>query len=492
MKMGVRNGRQRVLVPVVSVALIALMAGDGAFAQGRDVFATQGERGARSGDVFSSSGNPYGDAHPSRRTGKQAIQDDSVYCQQDPQGNVIPKPYGRTRRNIPCGPDFGPQPQQPKQTPPTAARRCPSKTASADAPDRPTPAVDAAMARAIGLVARPDDVPRMHPVRGGSGWEIGLYVAGRNVLLPTEANLPALNDLQYEIFLAMACNPNRRFEFANREELLQNIRLREAIVAVMDDVRLNRLRLGFSGTKFWMPRVGWREAYDNPAGAVKTKKGPLTWESNAGRSASSAMRLFLQRRGPNERPNDFAFLVECLSGMQMVVLGGVYRALGDGEFDRWHPVEQTPRGGAALYGIGVPIIEDGLPALGESSVKKHLMPIRTEDPRRRNDRILVPDMVPGDYVYLSNVPDYAELFKDGAWAGENAIYMGKREFYGLGIGASRMTAEGLKGQMLDHYNQHLPEWRKWLRPGRPEELRFTLIAAPVVSRTPGNAGSYVR
>jgi hypothetical protein len=37
------------------------------------------------------------------RTGKQAIQDDSVYCQQTPDGRTIPRPYGGTRRNIPCG-----------------------------------------------------------------------------------------------------------------------------------------------------------------------------------------------------------------------------------------------------------------------------------------------------------------------------------------------------------------------------------------------------
>ncbi|MCP5265238.1 MAG: hypothetical protein H6934_03970 [Burkholderiaceae bacterium] len=68
---------------------------------------------AQRGDVFSSGGrSPYGGSHPSRRTGKQAIQDDSVYCQQTPDGRVVPKPYGGTRRNIPCGPNFAPRPRQ--------------------------------------------------------------------------------------------------------------------------------------------------------------------------------------------------------------------------------------------------------------------------------------------------------------------------------------------------------------------------------------------
>ncbi len=89
-----------------AVALIAATLTLAAHAQRGDVFATQGR--SPPGDVFSSNGNPYGGPHPSRRTGKQAIQDDSVYCQQDPSGRVIPKPYGGTRRNIPCGLPGGP------------------------------------------------------------------------------------------------------------------------------------------------------------------------------------------------------------------------------------------------------------------------------------------------------------------------------------------------------------------------------------------------
>ncbi|GEM_PF-3764712 len=83
------------------------------------------------GDVFSSgSAQPYGGGNTTRRTGKQARQDDSVYCQQTPDGQVIPKPYGGTRRNIPCGPNFGrgngvPNPNDPApQTPPDNPDDC--------------------------------------------------------------------------------------------------------------------------------------------------------------------------------------------------------------------------------------------------------------------------------------------------------------------------------------------------------------------------------
>lgn len=63
-------------------------------------------------DWFGSTGAGYGTANSTSRTGKQAVQDDSVYCQQTPEGQVIPKPYGGTRRNIPCGPGFAKQPQR--------------------------------------------------------------------------------------------------------------------------------------------------------------------------------------------------------------------------------------------------------------------------------------------------------------------------------------------------------------------------------------------
>lgn len=51
-------------------------------------------------------------------TGNGAIGDGDVYCQQTPQGQVIPRPYGGTRRNIPCGPNFQRPPQaQPQPSP---------------------------------------------------------------------------------------------------------------------------------------------------------------------------------------------------------------------------------------------------------------------------------------------------------------------------------------------------------------------------------------
>ena len=90
---------------------------------------------AQPGDVFSSGSppNPYGGGNTTRRTGKQANQDDSVYCQQTPDGQVIPKPYGGTRRNIPCGPNFVQRPVAPPPPQPVPKTACSCEAPSAPA-----------------------------------------------------------------------------------------------------------------------------------------------------------------------------------------------------------------------------------------------------------------------------------------------------------------------------------------------------------------------
>jgi endoglycosylceramidase len=94
-----------------AVLLAAAFAASDVLAQGGgDVFSSGSGEGARAGGVARSGGG-----NTTRRTGKQATQDDSVYCQQTPDGRVIPQPYGGTRRNIPCGPAFSQQPQQSQQ-----------------------------------------------------------------------------------------------------------------------------------------------------------------------------------------------------------------------------------------------------------------------------------------------------------------------------------------------------------------------------------------
>lgn len=114
------------LARVAAAAVIGILPTTAAHAQ--DVFSSQG-RGPAS-DVFNSGPgpSPYGGPHPSRPTGRQAIQDDSVYCQQTPDGREIPKPYGGTRRNIPCGlPGAGPvnRPPPARRDPPVRAEPIP-------------------------------------------------------------------------------------------------------------------------------------------------------------------------------------------------------------------------------------------------------------------------------------------------------------------------------------------------------------------------------
>ncbi len=86
--------------------ILALVASLGAPARAGEVI-------AQVGDVFNSNGG----GNDSQGGGATGGGGDDVYCQQTPDGKVIPQPYGGTRRNIPCGPNFRRNPPQ-DQPPP--------------------------------------------------------------------------------------------------------------------------------------------------------------------------------------------------------------------------------------------------------------------------------------------------------------------------------------------------------------------------------------
>ena len=163
------------------------------------------------GDVFSSRGSPspYGGGNTTGRTGKQAQQDDSVYCQQTPDGRVIPQPYGGTRRNIPCGPAFAPHraPEPPPQPPLARRCACPAQAPSADslARQRTTAANDSAGAKNcdcalppvfnyyyINGINTPHEDPQWRPAwRGNYQWDYNLIKSNLLDLGAKGARVPA-------------------------------------------------------------------------------------------------------------------------------------------------------------------------------------------------------------------------------------------------------------------------------------------------------------
>ncbi len=102
----------------LAIALIlALVASPGAAARADEAI-------AQAGDVFNSNG---GGGYGSGAGNARGRSGDDVYCQQTPDGKVIPQPYGGTRRNIPCGPNFQRNPPQ-DQRPPQDAEEEPQES----------------------------------------------------------------------------------------------------------------------------------------------------------------------------------------------------------------------------------------------------------------------------------------------------------------------------------------------------------------------------
>jgi hypothetical protein len=79
----------------------------------------------------------------------------------------------------------------------------------------------------------------------------------------------------------------------------------------------------------------------------------------------------------------------------------------------------------------------------------------------------VDDLVPGDWVYFLNFEDYPERHPDGAFTGENALYLGDGKYRGFGV--DEMTFEDMVSYLIAQYN-HGKGPKKRLREDSPETL----------------------
>lgn len=64
------------------------------------------------------------------------------------------------------------------------------------------------------------------------------------------------------------------------------------------------------------------------------------------------------------------------------------------------------------------------------------------------------DLIPGDWVYFKNFPDYGAKHPGGFWTGEHTMYLGDGKFQGFGTGVS--TEAEINQKLLDNYNDGLP------------------------------------
>jgi hypothetical protein len=80
--------------------------------------------------------------------------------------------------------------------------------------------------------------------------------------------------------------------------------------------------------------------------------------------------------------------------------------------------------------------------------------LKTENLYKRVTITGFDDLLPGDWVYFLNVPDYLSKHPGGYWMGEHALYMGNNKFSGFGL--SGLTNDEMLAKLLEHYNLGLP------------------------------------
>jgi Protein-glutamine gamma-glutamyltransferase len=438
-------------------------------------------------------------ANTSRPTGRGAIHDNSVYCQNSP-GQPARPAYRGTGSQNPFGGECGPGPQpQPQPQPQAEDEACPASHASLPSPG-------------VILVANSPNVAS------------GLWVADHQVGSAREVGLQGLTQVRKEIFEAMRCSKNRVFRFKDKQRLKDTIELRAKIVERMEALLHNRSPLCFRQDGVSLPSE-W-QFYSEPRGTLVTSP----WGNTAARSKPgvSADKAIQSLRAEGAR-------LECQWGMQMTVLDAAHSALGKNRFEAVHPVRSWPDlppqvdgrpSEHALAGLGVPLLTDEdvlvfwshiVNNASYTSLAEHLFVVRYHLPegfRNRGSRdpandpfagpIKAADMVPGDWVYLKNVPDYETLVSGGAYAGENAFYMRERTrgdprsrvFYGFGLPAPQgeaprfLTELEIATEMAADFNASA-QGRRF--EAQPADMVWTRLGGPILDDTDlHEAGLFVR
>ena len=444
----------------------------------------------------------------SKRTGKGAIHDDSVYCQNWP-GHAPQPPYDGTGPQTPCGPNF----ERPAPPPP---------------PADPTgcPARQAALVRPGLLLAATAAPVRAH----------GLWVAGRKVTDPRQVSLASLSAIRQEILQAMICSPHRVFEFADANELAWTVELRVRIMALMRALSTGGGRCQFMANGGIALPGSW-ETYPDPRGSLSGAlrdypslgQVKFAMRAKAGVGGHAAVQGFRTESS----------LLDCLAGMELTILDAADGVLTERNFDAFHQprawprfaelaarypddakVQDAARRSYALIGLGIPLLTlevrgEGYTVLDnrdKTSLGQHLVMVRYHAAagargERSLDRaddpmagaIATADLIPGDYAYLSNLPDYETRAPSGPWAGENAFYLGKDGdgsglFYGYGFydpehpeRSGFLTEDQLKRGMAEGYNATAPARR-----ATAAEMQWTRLGGPTLYGDPRHAGLFER
>lgn len=130
-------------------------------------------------------------------------------------------------------------------------------------------------------------------------------------------------------------------------------------------------------------------------------------------------------------------VLECNSAMVAVEYGSMLDTLGNGAFNR-------RMAGGSLVVSPYHLPPGGMdqhPLYKEGMIED--VAITSTEP-----------LIPGDWVYFRNIPDYLTKHPSGFWSGEHALYVGEGKFQGFGT--TVLTDAEMREKLLDNYNVGLP------------------------------------
>jgi hypothetical protein len=130
-------------------------------------------------------------------------------------------------------------------------------------------------------------------------------------------------------------------------------------------------------------------------------------------------------------------VLECNSAMVAVEYGSMLETMGDDAFNK------------RMAGGSLIISPYHLPPKG---MDQH--PLFKEGMLETVAIASTKDLIPGDWLYFRNIPDYLIKHPGGFWTGEHTMYLGNGKFQGFGTTA--LTEGELRHKLLDSYNAGLP------------------------------------
>ena len=139
-------------------------------------------------------------------------------------------------------------------------------------------------------------------------------------------------------------------------------------------------------------------------------------------------------------------LVECQIALQLAFARGILRTIGSEAFDRAFGSSNDKNADLAV-GFG-----DQSP----QSKLRTLYEVRSLQSRS--------DLLPGDFVYFRNAPDYLAQRRPGSWRGENTVFLGNDTFSGHGV--ERLSEMNVNNRLFREYRN-----ARGFGPSTPERTR---------------------